>query len=182
MSDDGTMVDLIAPNGQVIVGTHETASATCSVGGWRNEDGTIGYDHSGDTDYSDPDTETTPDGEPLFVDYDGNLWRQSQLFVDGEEIPAETTEKPWKDDRTKAVLDDRELAAVLAGLRLLQLNLARGTVGPAITDVLTNGGTVKLLEMDEIDDLCSRLNGEEGEEEEEEEDEVEELIRTTPAD
>ena len=78
-------------------------------------------------------------------------------------------------------LDAREIAAILAGLRLLQQKLTPtmdaepetpgGTtygahfeiVGTAeeeaVNDILTNGGQVTPLRPDEIDDLCERING-----------------------
>lgn len=53
-------------------------------------------------------------------------------------------------------LNDREIAAVLAGLRMLQAapNAARENVA----DVFTNGGTLEALSEAEIDALCERLN------------------------
>lgn len=50
-------------------------------------------------------------------------------------------------------LDDRELAAVLAGLRLYQL------YGDEMVDIATNLDEFAPLSEDEVDDLCERING-----------------------
>lgn len=56
-------------------------------------------------------------------------------------------------------LDDSELAAVLAGLRLLQKHLEDGPSLPdGIQDILTNGGTLTSLAPEDIDELCLRMN------------------------
>jgi hypothetical protein len=53
-------------------------------------------------------------------------------------------------------LDNRELAAVLAGLRLLQVT---PIVPPEIAEIAIAGGEINLpLNRDEIDSLCERLN------------------------
>jgi hypothetical protein len=57
------------------------------------------------------------------------------------------------DGGTTADLDEREIAAVLAGLRCLQA----GGFSVAM-DVLTNGGTIRPLDNNEIDALCERIN------------------------
>jgi hypothetical protein len=54
-------------------------------------------------------------------------------------------------------LDDRELGAVLAGLRTLQAGIENGLT-EGVQDVMTDGGTVEPLDVEEIDDLCVRLN------------------------
>ncbi len=51
-------------------------------------------------------------------------------------------------------LDARELAAILAGLRIIQ---AQG-VPDEIDDVATDGGAFDVLDDDDIDDLCERIN------------------------
>lgn len=51
-----------------------------------------------------------------------------------------------------------DLAAILAGLRNLQLDLDRGTLPAGIGDVLTNGGETCAPSSDEIDELCERIN------------------------
>ena len=54
-------------------------------------------------------------------------------------------------------LDDRELAAVLAGLRLLQQSLERGDGLPhEIGQIYAGAGTG--LTRPEIDRLCQRIN------------------------
>lgn len=56
--------------------------------------------------------------------------------------------------------DDRELAAVLAGLRLLQHALLdeNHPVPAAVWDIVTNGDLSYPLSGEEIDDLCQELN------------------------
>ncbi len=56
-------------------------------------------------------------------------------------------------------LDRAELAAVLAGLRLLQSSQA---VPASITDIQTDGGEVEPLSLEQIDALCERINSEGG--------------------
>jgi len=53
-------------------------------------------------------------------------------------------------------LDDRETAAVLAGLRLLQSDSIPG--GTPLYDVLTGGGRLEPLDAGEIEALCERIN------------------------
>jgi hypothetical protein len=58
-------------------------------------------------------------------------------------------------DRTIAIeLDERELAAVLAGLRSLSGTYHRSE----LEDILTDGGSFEQLDDDEIDELCERIN------------------------
>jgi hypothetical protein len=58
-------------------------------------------------------------------------------------------------------LDDQELAAVLAGLRMVQQALDRYGVLPyGIMDIYTNGGPG--LTIPQIDLLCRRLNAGDG--------------------
>jgi hypothetical protein len=53
-------------------------------------------------------------------------------------------------------LNGRELGAVLVGLRLLQENMMNNTVPKDLIAVLEDSGDA--LDVDEIDDLCERLN------------------------
>src|SRR5262245_23443803 len=55
------------------------------------------------------------------------------------------------------MLNDRELAAVLAGLRLLQ-DHAHDGYQEAIVEVASDGGKLDPLNASEIDALCERLN------------------------
>lgn len=58
-------------------------------------------------------------------------------------------------ERTPLELDERERAAVLAGLRMLQ----HSRVWPmAVTEVATNMGTLSPLVGEDIDALCERIN------------------------
>lgn len=52
-------------------------------------------------------------------------------------------------------IDDRELATILAGLRLRQRCDLHDY---DLMDVATNGGQVQPLTDDEVDELCERLN------------------------
>ncbi len=59
--------------------------------------------------------------------------------------------------------DDRENAAILAGLRLLQAMRENrlGTTAQIdrdIDDVESDGGSLEVLSVEEIDDLCERIN------------------------
>ena len=57
---------------------------------------------------------------------------------------------------TSATFDALELAAVLAGLRLLQL--AGDDLPPDVEMIATDCGQYPPLTDDQIDDLCERLN------------------------
>jgi len=54
----------------------------------------------------------------------------------------------------KPALSPEEVAAILAGLRLLQ----EGRYSARIEDIATNGGEHDVLADDLIDDLCERVN------------------------
>lgn len=56
-------------------------------------------------------------------------------------------------------LNERELGAVLAGLRLLQCELPfDGRIPAQIEAILSNDSSFKPLDLDEIDELCISLN------------------------
>lgn len=55
------------------------------------------------------------------------------------------------------VTGEREIASVLAGLRLLQQSRHNGLL-PDILDIASNGGEVVPLDDEEIDKLCEALN------------------------
>lgn len=60
---------------------------------------------------------------------------------------------------TTITLDTRELAAVLAGLRLVQRELPRSEYLPqGVHDIFDDGGTIDPLSEDEIDTLCETIN------------------------
>ena len=60
---------------------------------------------------------------------------------------------------TTVTLDPRELAAVLAGLRLVQRELPRSEFLPqGVHDIFDDGGTIQPLDEDEIDALCETIN------------------------
>jgi hypothetical protein len=75
---------------------------------------------------------------------------------------AGATEDARRDLVTRRRFDSRETAAILAGLRLLQLEIDSpydgGWFGDALKDVYTNGGEFEGLRSDEIDVLCERVN------------------------
>jgi len=58
-------------------------------------------------------------------------------------------------------LNQKELAAVLAGLRMLQsVSLKNDGLLPVeFADIMTDGGSFEGLDDIEIDELCQRLNG-----------------------
>ena len=62
--------------------------------------------------------------------------------------------------RREQLLNERELASVLAGLRLLQGEENGPIDGEAIDNIATNNGHLLALSDNEIDQLCERLNGE----------------------
>ena len=55
-------------------------------------------------------------------------------------------------------LNERELAAILTGLRLLQTELDREDLSAEMEDTFTNNDIFEPLTADEIDDLCEKLN------------------------
>jgi hypothetical protein len=55
-------------------------------------------------------------------------------------------------------LDQRELAAVLAGLRCLQSHMGNTDFPAELDDILTNGNTIRQLDENEVDKLCERIN------------------------
>lgn len=62
------------------------------------------------------------------------------------------------------VVTDRQLAAILAGLRLYQALQASGPTAITaevindVADIGTDGGSLKALTAEQIDVLCERLN------------------------
>jgi len=63
---------------------------------------------------------------------------------------------------TAVALNDREISAVLAGLRMLQYAIDNATsyggLHEDIIDISSNGGTLEPLGSEEIDELCERVN------------------------
>ena len=63
--------------------------------------------------------------------------------------------------RAPLLVDDRELATILAALRFHQVENLQGTgaiPGQAIRDIATDGGRVEYLGFKDVDRLCERLN------------------------
>jgi hypothetical protein len=85
------MSTLRAPNGKEIVGTSETLPATAFIqSATRNPDGTFEIEYSGETKcHWDGQYTNEDEDERLFVDTDGQEWRESQLTLDETE-----TERP----------------------------------------------------------------------------------------
>ncbi|MCO5158300.1 MAG: hypothetical protein M9945_16390 [Aquamicrobium sp.] len=71
-----------------------------------------------------------------------------RLLEDGEAVEAFVSLAVTAEERD----------AALAGLRLLQLALARGDIDPALTSILTNDGAHAGLGPARIDALCERIN------------------------
>ncbi len=91
-------------------------------------------------------------GESLTMDT-GNS--NSSLWIARYDMP----EEPAPEAETIATMplaDRREIAAVLAGLRMIQESAAPWS--PGIDDILTDCGAFEQLNNIEIDDLCERIN------------------------
>lgn len=79
----------ISPVGTRIVGTAETVSATAELvkdSFHRNDDGSIWYDHSGDSEvFWDSMTTNMEEGQIVFVDENGDEWLENQITLVVEE-------------------------------------------------------------------------------------------------
>ncbi|KPN62880.1 hypothetical protein SAMN04488527_16012 [Aliiroseovarius crassostreae] len=63
------------------------------------------------------------------------------------------------DNKTTVTLDTRQLAAVLAGLRLIQAELPRSEFLPhGVSEIYDDGGTIDPLSAEELDNLCETIN------------------------
>jgi hypothetical protein len=61
--------------------------------------------------------------------------------------------------RWRMTVTDREVAAILTGLRLLQEAGDRSAVlSPALQDIVSDGGRLAPLDADELDQLAERIN------------------------
>lgn len=79
-----------APNGSPICGTLESVpgcAETVDDSFERNDDGSLDYNHAGETDvwWDDQTTLSTVTGETIFVDRNGNQWAASQLVLSDDE-------------------------------------------------------------------------------------------------
>ncbi len=78
--------------------------------------------------------------------------------------PADSTElreySGWWKFLEEPLLDERELATVLAALRLRQNIMAMEFIEPdsLIEDIATDGGSFEALNPYEVDNLCEKLN------------------------
>ncbi|KAB2723228.1 hypothetical protein [Brucella anthropi] len=83
-----------------------------------------------------------------FDDYEIDEYSGVRLLEDGETVEAFVS----------LAVTAQERDAVLAGLRLLQLALARADIDPALGSIVTNDGAHAGLDLTQIDALCERLN------------------------
>ncbi len=83
-----------------------------------------------------------------FDDYEIDEHSGVRLLEEGETVEAFLTIGVTAEERD----------AVLAGLRLLQLALARGDIDPPLRSILTNDGAHAGLDLARIDALCERTN------------------------
>ena len=77
-------INLYAPTGSPIVGTLESIPAKCGVRLYREEDGSLSWEHYDDTTvfWDGQETETFPNGDVKWLDRDGAEWRMSELSED----------------------------------------------------------------------------------------------------
>ena len=83
-----------------------------------------------------------------FDDYEIDEHSGVRLLEDGEAVEAFLT----------IGVTAQERDAILAGLRLLQLALARGDIDPALRNIVTNDGAHIGPDPIRIDALCERIN------------------------
>jgi hypothetical protein len=72
-----------APNGLPIIGTFEICPCRSRIAQfWRNSDGTLDFDYSGASDmFFEEQRIVERKNERVFLDEEGNEWRESQLIV-----------------------------------------------------------------------------------------------------
>ena len=90
-----------APDGSMIIGTLErTPGCALTVDGafTRQPDGSLDYDHEGETEmwWDDQTTRSTATGETIFVDKGYRCWSESEVVLsdDPNWQPEETTQPP----------------------------------------------------------------------------------------
>ncbi|GKX34107.1 MAG: hypothetical protein MnENMB40S_17250 [Rhizobiaceae bacterium MnEN-MB40S] len=83
-----------------------------------------------------------------FDDYEIDEYSGVRLLEDGEAVEAFVT----------IGVTAQERDAVLVGLRLLQLAIARGDIDPPLKSILTNDSAHAGLDLARIDALCERTN------------------------
>lgn len=95
-------------------------------------------------------------GDATYADDEVN---SVERMDDKEEITDLKEISYGEDNISGAVTNKRELAAILAGLRMLERALNAGDGLPAgVPEIYTDGQTLEGLTEDEIDALCDRLN------------------------
>ena len=96
--------------------------------------------------------------------YEGEWFATGSVSeYDDFEIDADDGVRLLEDDETieaflTVAVTAQERDAVLAGLRLLQIALARGDIDPPLGSILTNDGAHAGLDLTRIDALCERIN------------------------
>ena len=74
-----------APNGLEILGTYEMCPCRAEIAGdsWRKDaEGKIEFDWAGDTEmFYDGQEAVQHEGETVYLDVEGNEWRESQLIL-----------------------------------------------------------------------------------------------------
>ncbi|WP_011583131.1 MULTISPECIES: hypothetical protein [Chelativorans] len=83
-----------------------------------------------------------------FDDYEIDEYHGVRLLEEGETVEAFLT----------IGVTAQERDAVLTGLRLLQLAVARGDIDQALKSIVTNDDTHAGLDLTQIDALCERIN------------------------
>jgi hypothetical protein len=73
----------ISPTGAAILGTYEMCPARAEIACfYRNEDGSIGYDHEGGSEmFWDAMETVTRDGKTVFLDENGDEWTEDQITL-----------------------------------------------------------------------------------------------------
>ena len=137
---------LYAPNGRQIVGTADELLATAyAIVCGRHPDGSLAYDYAGESKIH-WDTQTPKRdrrGEVLWTDVDGRDWPESSLHLEGEPARPGPGECALPEFHRMTA---RETSATIEALRYLQ------------RDMMDDHQTTSELTLEEIDDLCERLN------------------------
>ena len=142
-----------ALNGKTITGTLEVIIGCEASVDVRRDRGKLRVEYIGNTEVNwDGQRPIKSAGGRVFVDSDGELWREQEL-ISGERDASQ----PGPDEDVLVTLTARELGTVLAALRHWQRNEDRGMTDEY--DIATDEGKFAAVEGAEIDTLCERLNG-----------------------
>ncbi len=96
------------------------------------------------------------DGQLRRADYSDEEWKEMRRQL-SETVRQQIVDGPGDDIFTLNV-NNREFAAILAGLRRLQQEIEEDPDHPPLPGIMTNEGEFPALNADEIDALCVRLN------------------------